>query len=962
MEHRLDPTPRSGRRWLSVLALFGLLGVPAGSGAATAPDPLFDSFARPPQRLRPFVRWWWNGSRVAEAEILRQLDVMKAAGIGGFEINTIAMRDDVPKEGLAGFPERPWLSPEWCSAVKAAAEGARARGMTADVIVGSGWPFGGRFLKPSEQTKRVRLVKKEVSGPSVFEASLAELASSGKKEREEVTVPARLAFLRLVPAGGADFAPGKELAPGALRGGRVRVSVPAGAHVLHVGLLETGYTNVKLGAPGADGPVVDHWSAAAVRRYLDHMSAGLAPALGGRLGEKLGGPLRASFVDSLELDHANWTDDLPAEFARRRGYDLAPYLPFVLDRDESGDDSPRADTVRRARYDFHRTVVELFQERFLQTYVGWAHENGLLARMQAYGRETHVLEGSLQVDLPEGESWLWSGHDRIVVSPTVANKYVSSAAHLAGRGPVSFEAMTNAVPVFREMPEDFKLGMDQSALAGVLHPVLHGFSYSPREAGFPGWVRFGSWFNEQNPWWPHVRRFTDYAARLTSVLSSSEFQANVALLGPRADEWARDGLLYQPFPEVSRPWYHYHLWQALQQAGYGTDFVSEGVLRGARVEGGRIVYGARAYDTLLLMDVVSLEPETAEAVARFGEAGGRVVFVGRRPERAPGLKDAPEADRRVKEAVERLRDRAAFRPAPEPGGELRGDVTRGTLPDFARRSLLQWALVWMPRIGAAPDVAMSAPHPDLGLVHHRAGEREIFFLANASRTESVDSLARFPTGDRRPWRWDLETGTRAPMPFSAQPDTLALHLEPLESLLLVFEPTDPSSPGPAEAPRGDRPRPARPGGDWLPVVAPWEVALRPAGGAPFHRRFPQLFDLSLAAGDPEVAGFGGVALYRAEFDWTDESRTVLGLGTVHGVSSVRLNGKDLGVRWWGRHLYDATGVLARGRNVLEVEVTTTLGNRMRSLKDNPVAKSWSWWFPPISMGLVGPVQLMKPVD
>jgi hypothetical protein len=259
-------------------------------------------------------------------------------------------------------------------------------------------------------------------------------------------------------------------------------------------------------------------------------------------------------------------------------------------------------------------------------------------------------------------------------------------------------------------------------------------------------------------------------------------------------------------------------------------------------------------------------------------------------------------------------------------------------------------------------VVVSAPHPDLGLVHHRAGEREIFFLANASRTESVDSVARFPTGDRRPWRWDLETGTRAPMPFSAQPDTLALHLEPLESLLLVFEPADRSHADASERARGDRPRPARPGRDWLPVVAPWEVALRPAGGAPFHRRFLQLFDLSLAAGDPEVAGFGGVALYRAEFDWTDETRTVLGLGTVHGVSSVRLNGKDLGARWWGRHLYDATGVLAPGRNVLEVEVTTTLGNRMRSLKENPVAKSWSWWFPPIPMGLVGPVQLMKPGD
>jgi alpha-L-rhamnosidase len=934
---------------------------------ADGPDPLFASFQEPAARLRPFVRWWWNGSRVTEAEVLRELDVLRAAGIGGVEINTIAMRDDVPKEGLAAFPERPWLGPEWCAAVKAAAEGARERGMTADIIVGSGWPFGGRFLQPAEQTKRVRLVKKELTGPTTFVASLAELAAEGRKEREEVAVPPRLAFLRLVPAGGRDFAPGQELAPGALSGGRIRVTVPPGAHVLRVGLLETGFTHVKLGAPGADGPVVDHWSVAAVRRYLDHMSAGLAPALGGRLGETLGGPLRASFVDSLELDHANWTDDLLAEFARRRGYDLAPYLPFVLDRDDPSDDSPRADVVRRARYDFHRTVVELFQDRFIRTYVGWAHENGLLARIQAYGRETHPLDGGMLVDLPEGESWLWGDHDRIAVVPTVADKYVSSAAHLSGRGPVSFEAMTNAVPVFREMPEDFKLGMDLSALAGVLHPVLHGFNYSPREAGFPGWVRFGSWFNEQNPWWPHVRRFTDYAARLTAVLSSSEFQASVALLGPKADEWARDGLLYQPFPEVSRPWYHYHLWQALQQAGYGADFVSEGVLRGARVEDGRLRYGTRGYGTLVVMDVVSLEPETAEAIARFGEGGGRVVFIGRAPDRAPGLKDAADADRRVRESIARLLGskggQAVVVPAPSSGVLPPGDYTRGALPDGARRELLRWVLATMPRLGVEPDVAVAAPHEDVGLVHHRAGEREIFFLANASRTEPRDLEARFPTGERTRWRWDLETGTRAPLPAQGRPDTLALHLEPLESVLVVFE-------AKKDDERADYSRPGQTGSlgsmrlgrEWLPVVAPWDVELRPAGGTPLRRHFPQLFDLSLAAGDPEVAGFGGVAVYSAEFDWTDESRTLLGLGTVHGVSAVKLNGKDLGTRWWGRHLYDARGALQKGRNVLEVEVTTTLGNRMRSLKDNPVARSWSWWFPPIPMGLVGPVQLMKPAS
>ena len=88
----------------------------------------------------------------------------------------------MPAASLGAFPERPWLSPQWCKAVRAAAAGARARGMTADIIVGSGWPFGGRFLSPAEQTKRVRLVKREVAGPSVFEASVADLAKAGQRE------------------------------------------------------------------------------------------------------------------------------------------------------------------------------------------------------------------------------------------------------------------------------------------------------------------------------------------------------------------------------------------------------------------------------------------------------------------------------------------------------------------------------------------------------------------------------------------------------------------------------------------------------------------------------------------------------------------------------------------------------------------------------------------------------------
>jgi hypothetical protein len=76
-----------------------------------------------------------------------------------------------------------------------------------------------------------------------------------------------------------------------------------------------------------------------------------------------------------------------------------------------------------------------------------------------------------------------------------------------------------------------------------------------------------------------------------------------------------------------------------------------------------------------------------------------------------------------------------------------------------------------------------------------------------------------------------------------------------------------------------------------------------------------------------------------------------------------LNGKPLGVRWYGQHLYDTRGVLQTGRNRLEIKVTVMLGNYVKSLQsNNAVAKRWAGWFPPIPAGLVGPLQLAAPAN
>lgn len=937
------------RAWRLALTA-AMLACPTWARPAAAERDLYAAFQQPAPETRPFVRWWWNGGRVDAEEIVREIDLMHRAGIGGVEINTIAMEAALADPGVERHPAIPWLSPQWVELVRVATEACHQRGMTADIIVGSGWPFGARFLEPEEQTQRVLLAKAVVQGPRTFVTNVRDLArqqaeAEKKKEKgREQTEPtdSRTVFVRLVSGSmfAGEFQPGLDLTGRVAGDGSLSVEVPEGEHILYVGTWQSGYTHVKAGAPGADGPVVNHFDAGAVRHYLEAMSSALNPALTGGMG----GALRATFVDSLELDHANWTADLPAEFARRRGYPLFPYLPFILDA-PSASPSTFNQVVLRARYDFCRTLVELFEERFIGTYVAWAGANGVKARIQAYGREAHPLHGSMAVSLPEGETWLWmdkTDNRRIRVESTVANKYVASGANLTGQRLRSFEAMTSAVPVFRETLENFKQGMDLTVLSGLNHPILHGFNYSPPDAGYPGWVRFGSYLNEQNPWWPHFSLFADYAARLGTVMRSSDAQAQIAVLAPRPEEWARHGLLYQPFPEVHEPWYQYRMMDALHQAGANADYVSERILEEGTSADGSLRFGPRAYRVIILQDVGAMNPRAAAALVRFVESGGTLVVVGEAPARAPGLAESRERDAEIAAAMQHIE--AAAR-----GG--RGHLHRIEPPE--EDTLLAWTDALLRSADVARDVVFDRPREAVSQVYHRAGERAIYFLANTAVTQPQEIRAAFPGARGSAWLWDPHTGSRTPLAL-AEKNTLALHFAPLESKLIVFDPAAPAAPGGAAAvappSAGEETR--------LAVTGPWQVEFRVSGSRDvFAQEFPQLVDLSQSE-DPRVRDFGGVLLYRTTVAApTGGGPARLDLGHVNGTTEVRLNGEPLGVRWWGRQVYDLGTRLRAGQNTLEVEVTTTLANQMRSMRDNSMAQRWAWWAPPIEMGLIGPVEV-----
>ena len=109
-------------------------------------EQLYTEFQQPESNYRPFVRWWWNGDKVEADELVREMRLLKEAGIGGVEINPVAFpsyADSIGKRSLQ------WLSPEWIDMLRVCFDEAKRLDMTCDLIVGSGWPFGGEFLEPN---------------------------------------------------------------------------------------------------------------------------------------------------------------------------------------------------------------------------------------------------------------------------------------------------------------------------------------------------------------------------------------------------------------------------------------------------------------------------------------------------------------------------------------------------------------------------------------------------------------------------------------------------------------------------------------------------------------------------------------------------------------------------------------------------------------------------------------------
>jgi hypothetical protein len=903
---------------------------------------LYLGFQDPPMSARPFVRWWWNGDRLSADEILRELDVMKEAGIGGVEINPIKFPFGADP---VGYETLQWLGDEWIEMLKVTLQGARERGMVCDMIVGSGWPFGGEFLEKEEQTQMVTIETLDLEGGQPYRFSREELLQKVDPEihSKHETVHRDLIMLRLVPTVSNEFTEGISLDDQLARE-TIVVDVPEGRHVLYYVVKLTGYMAVINGAPGAAGPVLNHYSKPAVERYLNRLSNVLTEKIG-----PMGDHLRAMFCDSMELEGANWNDDLPEEFEERRGYSLLPYLPFVLKKvghmgnpveEKYGTTFPPRlrDVLNRVGLDFYLTRIELFKERFIDTFNQWCHVNGVQSRVQAYGRGMHPLETSMSIDIPECETWLrpdvggeLSERGSEGRSYWMINKFVSSGARLAGKRLVSCEEITNTQMVFMATLERIKITGDQSNLSGVTHSILHGFNYSPPEAPYPGWVQYGTWFNERNPWWPYFKLWADYKTRLSWLFQNADLQSNVAILQPLKDLWLKHGPQRDPFPTHDYPDYQHNLWEVAHNNGDGCDYVSEHILHNATFRSGRLVYGQRSYQIILIPETETIELPTIGSLDALATAGGKVVFIGKKPFRSPHYQEHEARDKEVVDAMDKLFENHSQNVIlfPSPGDDLLG-----------------WYASLQEAVGHTPLVSIEMPDKQLSQVCYRAGEAQIFFFMNSSLTKPISFRARFhEERGSYPWVWDPESGKKYRYPATVGKKEVQIDLAPAASMLIVFEKAREGEDYPLLEARGSAEK----------INGSWRLGLNHVNGKKRQTTMRRLVDFLEY---PRLKSFAGEAVYEKEIQIDDPAaHSLMSLGKVHGVSELAINGQKIGVKWYGNHIYDISGQLIKGKNKLSIKITTIAGNYLKSLEDNQTAQRWTSGQPFYPVGMIGPVEL-----
>jgi hypothetical protein len=848
-----------------------------------------------------------------------------------------------------------FLQPQRVAAITLAANGVGPRELlssddgaqfkpAASIPAGGALPHTVSFLPVTARFFRVafRTAAQPVTGstlpparPEVRIAQLALYAGTRVNRFEEkagfATAPDLYAFATPATTAGDSIAKQDviDLTSNMSPGGTLTWTPPAGHWVvLRMGYSLTGAHNSPA-SPEATGLEVDKLNRADVKAYMNHYLDMYQETVGPLMG-KLG--LQYVVTDSWEAGVQNWTDDMIADFTKRRGYDPRPWMPVLTGRIVES-----AQASDRFLWDFRETIGELTAENHYDQLGDLLHARGMGRYSESHESGRAFIGDGMEVkrgaDIPMSAMWTQlPGQDREQYSYNADIRESASVAHIYGQNLVAAESLTARLGPWAWSPETLKPTADKELAMGLNRFVIHTSVHQPLVDKAPGLGLgpYGQWFTRNETWADMAKPWVTYLARSSYMLQQGRFVADVLYFyGEGSNLTAEFG---GKSPEVP--------------AGYNFDYVNaDALIHRTAVSNGEIVTPSHMRYRVLALDPYSqhMSLPVLRKIQQLVADGA--VIAGPKPTDTPSLSDNAEEFRAI---ADQLWGSGGVQQKYGSGMVYGGPVLAET--EAALKT--------------PPDFEYTKPESDTTLlfVHRSLPSAEIYWVDHRNnRTETVE--ASFRVKGMVPELWQADSGVRQPVTYRTEGDRVVvpLQLNAWDAVFVVFRP------GKTPSRTVTLPAETRVTG----VDGPWTVKFQAGRGAPESIALAALSSWHENA-DPGVRYFSGAGTYsksiQAPADWFQKgARLFLDLGDVKNVAEVSVNGKLLGIVWRPPFRVDVTDALKPGANALAIRVANLWVNRLIGDAQPGVTQKYTLTTqqfyqansPLLPSGLLGPVVLWR---